>query len=161
MSEERSPGRGSVSERTQQSERSEQPDRTQQDPVLGLLDDLLRLAEGSPAGAIEVEADGFSVAITRDPRRSAASAPRTRGAGAVARTEDVQRVHATAVGIFSLARPWTAGDRVERGAVLGGIQSLGHIAEITAPVDGVIREVLVASGAPVEYGQTLFAIALR
>src|SRR5438552_3526808 len=68
---------------------------------------------------------------------------------------------ATTVGIFNAGREWTAGDEVKRGDVLGGIQSLGHIAEISAPADGEIREVLVAGGAPVEYGQPLFVIALR
>jgi biotin carboxyl carrier protein len=68
-------------------------------------------------------------------------------------------VHAATVGIFSAAKEWSAGDAVKRGAVLGAIQSLGHMAEVTAPVDGEIAEVLVAGGAPVEYGQALFAIA--
>lgn len=129
------------------------------DPVLGLLDDLLLLARGSPAGTIEVEADGFSVAITREPG-AVVSAIAPGPTGGTARAEKTQRVHATAVGIFSLARPWSVGDQVQRGTVLGGVQSLGHIAEITAPADGLIREVLVASGAPVEYGQALFAIAV-
>src|SRR5205807_285654 len=71
------------------------------------------------------------------------------------------RAFGTMVGIFNAGREWTAGDEVKRGDVLGGIQSLGHIAEISAPADGEIREVLVAGGAPVEYGQPLFVIALR
>ena len=45
--------------------------------------------------------------------------------------------------------------------VLGGIQTLGHTSEVKAPADGEIREVLVTTGAPVEYGQALFVIALR
>jgi biotin carboxyl carrier protein len=44
--------------------------------------------------------------------------------------------------------------------VLGAIQSLGHMADITAPTDGRIEEILVAAGAPVEYGQPLFAITI-
>src|SRR5207247_11391515 len=75
--------------------------------------------------------------------------------------EKTQRVHATTVGLFSAAREWSTGDAVARGDVLGGIQSLGHVAEISAPADGEIREVLVTGGAPVEYGQALFVIALR
>ncbi|HUG56148.1 MAG TPA: biotin/lipoyl-containing protein, partial [Candidatus Limnocylindrales bacterium] len=80
---------------------------------------------------------------------------------AAAGSARVQRVHASTVGIFSAAREWKTGDDVARGAVLGGIQSLGHMAEITCPADGAISEVLVAAGAPVEYGQPLFAIELR
>ncbi len=65
------------------------------------------------------------------------------------------------MGVFSISREWSTGDSVARGDVLGGIQSLGHVAEISAPADGEIREVLVTGGAPVEYGQALFVIALR
>ena len=35
------------------------------DHVLGLVDDLLRLAQGSAATTIEVESDGLSVKVTR------------------------------------------------------------------------------------------------
>ena len=72
-----------------------------------------------------------------------------------------QRVHATTVGIFSPSKEWHAGDAVSRGDVLGGIKSLGQVAKIIAPADGEVREVLVAGGAPVEYGQPLLVITLR
>jgi acetyl-CoA carboxylase biotin carboxyl carrier protein len=70
-------------------------------------------------------------------------------------------VHATTVGIFNPEREWQAGDAVSRGDLLGGIKSLGHVAKIVAPADGEVREVLVAGGAPVEYGQPLLVITLR
>ena len=127
------------------------------DPFLGLVDDLLRLElpAGLHAVTIEVEADGFAVSVSRHGQAGTATAPaaeREQGP-----TEKTQRVHATTVGVFSTAREWTTGDAVARGDVLGGIQSLGR----SAPADGEIREVLVAGGAPVEYGQALFVIALR
>lgn len=132
------------------------------DPLLGLVDDLLRLElpAGLAAVTIEVEADGFAVSVSR--QRQGSAAPNA----AVVKEEEApvektQRVHATTVGVFSIAREWSTGDAVARGDTLGGIQSLGHVAEITAPADGEIREVLVAGGAPVEYGQALFVIALR
>lgn len=133
------------------------------DHVLGLLDDLMRLAADSPAVTIEVEADGFAVSLTRRPgapaeARAESGAPAHEAKAAAPKT---QRVHATTVGIFSAAREWRAGDPVTRGEALGGIQSLGHMAEVTAPADGEIREVLAPGGAPVEYGQPLFVIALR
>jgi biotin carboxyl carrier protein len=131
------------------------------DPLLGLVDDLLRieLPEGLDAVTIEVQADGFAVSVSRHGQSAA-----TATAAVVpdeAPVEKTQRVHATTVGVFSIAREWTTGDAVARGDVLGGIQSLGHVAEISAPADGEIREVLVTGGAPVEYGQALFVIALR
>lgn len=134
------------------------------DPLLGLVDDLLNLElpQGLAGVTIEVEADGFAVSVTRSQGSGGGrggKAPAT--ADAEAAVEKTQRVHATTVGIFNSAREWSAGDAVARGDVLGGIQSLGHVAEISSPADGDISEVLVAGGAPVEYGQALFVIALR
>jgi biotin carboxyl carrier protein len=136
------------------------------DHVLGLLDDLMRLADGSPAVTIEVEADSFAVSVTRrDATRPDASLATTERPPAPSDAQPTrpptQRVHATTVGIFSPSKEWRAGDAVSRGDVLGGIKSLGHVAKIVAPADGEVREVLVAGGAPVEYGQPLLVITLR
>jgi biotin carboxyl carrier protein len=132
------------------------------DPLLGLMDDLLKLElpEGLAAVRIEVEADGFAVSVSRQAQSASTAAPLPEQRAEVP-AEKTQRVHATTVGVFSIAREWSTGDAVARGDVLGGIQSLGHVAEISAPADGEIREVLVTGGAPVEYGQALFVIALR
>jgi biotin carboxyl carrier protein len=132
------------------------------DHVLGLLDDLMRLATRHGA-RIEVEADGFAASVTPagtgdrpheqphdDVVRDAAST-----------TPNTQRVHASTVGIFTAPKPWSVGDAVKRGDVLGGVQSLGHISDVKAPADGRIHEVLVTTGAPVEYGQALFVIAVQ
>lgn len=130
------------------------------DEVLGLLDDLRRIATEHGV-RIEIESDeGISLAVTPSsgPR---APAPAGRGAERAAPEDATQRVHATAVGIFSAAKEWSAGERVSAGTLLGAIQSLGHMADVVAPADGEIREVLVAAGAPVEYGQPLFAIAIK
>lgn len=131
------------------------------DPVLGLVDDLLKLElpEGLASVTIEVEADGFAVSVSRHGQAARITAPAAKPDETA--VEKTQRVHATTVGLFSAAREWSSGDAVARGDVLGGIQSLGHVAEINAPADGEIREVLITGGAPVEYGQALFVIALR
>ena len=137
---------------------------SENDPLLGLVDDLLAmpLPDGLSGATIEVEADGFAVSVTR--RQGTLGSRDGKASGVVdaeAAIEKTQRVHATTVGIFNSAREWSTGDAVARGDVLGGIQSLGHVAEISSPADGEISEVLVAGGAPVEYGQALFVIALR
>jgi len=59
------------------------------------------------------------------------------------------------------SKVWSAGDDVKKGTVLGAVQSLGAMTDVVAPIDGVLRDVLVAGGAPVEYGQALFAIEKR
>jgi len=140
------------------------------DHVLGLLDDLMKLIEGSPAATIEVEADGFAVTVTRRggviETSGATVAEREAHAGAptpitaVPNGPKTQRVHASSVGIFTGPRSWNPGDPVTRGEVLGEIQTLGHVSEIKAPADGQMREVLVSTGAPVEYGQALFVISV-
>lgn len=133
------------------------------DHVLGLVDDLVRLLEDSVATSIEVEADGFAVTVTkRGVHLSgvAAGAVEPAAADEDMTTPQTQTVHATTVGIFNAERAWAAGDRVTRGQVLGGIQSLGRITDLKAPADGALDAVLVATGAPVEYGQALFVIAI-
>ena len=141
------------------------------DHVLGLLDDLMRLADGSAAVTIEVEADSFAVSVTRrgaarpDTSLATIERPAAAAGDSAGDAEPVrlptQRVHATTVGIFSPEREWKTGDAVSRGDLLGGIKSLGHVAKIVPPADGEVREVLVAGGAPVEYGQPLLVITLR
>ncbi len=135
------------------------------DQVLGLLDDLMRLLPDSPAATIQVEADGFAVTVTRSggvvTSRGATQVRPAADRPAESTAPKTQRVHAGTVGIFSGPKVWSPGDAVTRGEVLGGIQTLGHTSEVKAPADGEIREVLVTTGAPVEYGQALFVIALR
>lgn len=126
--------------------------------ALALLDELMKLAAGSVARTIEVEAGDLGVAIVRDVRPATAASAVPDQAHPAPAAAEPQRVHATSVGIFSAARDWVAGDPVTKGASLGAIQSLGHMTEVTAPVDGVLSDVLIAGGAPVEYGQPLFAI---
>jgi len=125
---------------------------------LDLVDELLALVDGSDAIAIDVTGDGFSIRIRRRVIRRKIPSEETHGAASRRVEDSVQQVKSPAVGIFSAEKEWKVGDRVVRGALLGGVQSLGHISEITAPVDGAIRAVLTPSGAPVEYGQALFAI---
>jgi biotin carboxyl carrier protein len=133
-------------------------ERREEDELLGLVDDLMEIADGTPAAVIHVEADGFSVTLRRRPAPRAAEGIAADEAKVSAAGGELLHVRAPTVGIFSVSREWQAGDRVPQGASLGGVQSLGHVADITAPIDAVVREVLAANGAPVEYGQALFSL---
>lgn len=124
---------------------------------LDLLDELLRIVDGTPVTAVDVTMPELSVRIRRRAIQRAAASVSSARAGDV-KTAKALQVKSPAVGIFNAEREWKVGDAVARGALLGGVQSLGHVAEITAPVDGAIRDVLTPSGAPVEYGQPLFAV---
>jgi biotin carboxyl carrier protein len=133
----------------------------EKDEVLALLDDLLRLAEGSGATAIEVEAEGMAAAIVRSPSMPTYKNAAAARAATIPKPPEPSRVHSSGVGIFSASKDWSAGDAVKKGTVLGAVQSLGAMTDVVAPIDGVLRDVLVAGGAPVEYGQALFAIEKR
>lgn len=50
------------------------------------------------------------------------------------------------------------GDRVAKGDVLCIVEAMKVLNEIEAEFDGVVREILVENGQPVEYGQALFRI---
>ena len=134
------------------------------DHVLGLVDDLVKLIQDSPATTIEVEAGEFSVTVTR---RGAVVSPtqamgeRPSSVDAASAAPKTQKVHASSVGIFNGPRAWSPGDTVTRGEILGGVNTLGHVTDVKAPADGEIKEVLVSTGAPVEYGQALFVITVR
>jgi len=108
-----------------------------------------------------VEAEGMAAAIVRVPSVVAAPATAAARAAAAPKVLEPSRVHSSGVGIFSASKVWSAGDDVKKGTVLGAVQSLGAMTDVVAPIDGVLRDVLVAGGAPVEYGQALFAIEKR
>ena len=50
------------------------------------------------------------------------------------------------------------GDRVQAGQILLIIEAMKVYNQIPAPCDGVLRQVLVSSGDPVEYGETLMIL---
>lgn len=50
------------------------------------------------------------------------------------------------------------GDRVQAGQILLIIEAMKVYNQIPAPCDGVVRQILVSSGDPVEYGETLMVL---
>lgn len=63
------------------------------------------------------------------------------------------------VGIFhSIDSVSTVGTVVKAGQVVGAIESMKLMNDVTSEYDGVIAEVLVEDGMPVEYGQQLFRL---
>ena len=94
----------------------------------------------------------------------AAEAPAQAAAEAPAKDERLVDVTAPIVGTFYSspspdAPPYVReGDSVKAGSVLCIIEAMKLMNEIEADVAGVVREVLVDNGQPVEYGQVLFRI---
>lgn len=79
----------------------------------------------------------------------------------------VQYVTAGLVGLFHHGRAPDAepivsvGEKVNKGDVIGTIEALRKLTDVVAPCDGVIAEVLVDDGEPVQYGDRLFAIRIE
>jgi acetyl-CoA carboxylase biotin carboxyl carrier protein len=60
------------------------------------------------------------------------------------------------------AKPFVeVGSRVKKGDVLCIIEAMKIMNEVKSDVDGVVEEILVENGQPVEYGQPLFKIRLE
>ncbi|MDI6829052.1 MAG: acetyl-CoA carboxylase biotin carboxyl carrier protein subunit [Armatimonadota bacterium] len=69
-------------------------------------------------------------------------------------------ITAPMVGIFhsieSLSSP---GASVKKGQTVGAIESMKLMNDVVADCDGIITEVLIEDGMPVEYGQVLFRLS--
>ncbi|HZO89497.1 MAG TPA: acetyl-CoA carboxylase biotin carboxyl carrier protein subunit [Chthonomonadaceae bacterium] len=76
-----------------------------------------------------------------------------------AEAEPTVWITAPLVGVFRHLKPLVGmGMRVSPGQVVGVIEAMKLINEIEADVEGVIVDVLVEDGQPVEYGQPLFQV---
>ena len=80
--------------------------------------------------------------------------------------DDLHRVEAPLVGSFYRAPspeadPFVSeGDRVDEDTVLCIIEAMKVMNEVTAGVSGILHEVLVENGDPVEFGELLFKIEI-
>lgn len=69
------------------------------------------------------------------------------------------QITAPLVGVFRHVKPIIGlGARVTEGQVVGVIEAMKLVNEVTAPFDGAVTDVLVEDGMPVEYGQALFIL---
>ena len=127
---------------------------------------------------LEIEKSGVRLRIKRSPNhvsiastaaeastvagRSNASPPAL--AEIPAESEELFYMKSPIVGTFYRAptpdsEPFvSAGDIVEKGAVLCIIEAMKLMNEIESEVDGVVMRILVENGQPVEYGEPLFLI---
>lgn len=69
-------------------------------------------------------------------------------------------IAAPMVGIFHMVDGIkSSGTTIKKGQVVGMIESMKLMNEVTSQFDGEINEILVEDGMPVEYGQTLFRLS--
>jgi len=123
-----------------------------------------RVVEGTAGAPVVMMSGGASPTpvLPEAPRGPAAAAPE---AGAPeADLGDLSEIKSPMVGTFYRspnpdAAPFVqVGDTVEKGAVVCIVEAMKVMNEIESEVAGVVKEILVEDGQPVEFGQTLFLV---
>ena len=93
------------------------------------------------------------------------TAPAAEPAAAPVAAEDTRTINSPMVGTFYRApspgaKPFAdVGQKVKAGDTVCIIEAMKLLNEIETEYDGVIKEILVENGQPVEFGQPLFVIA--
>ncbi len=141
---------------------------------LDRLREIIILVEESGVSEIEIEEDGVRIVVRKDAPTMAAAAPPQIVTPALAtpesQTDSVPdsvtglEIHAPIVGTYySAPSPESesfisVGQTVKPGDVLCIIEAMKLMNEIECEVSGVVLEILVENGVPVEFDQPLFVI---
>lgn len=127
------------------------------DPALA-VEQVLATVRGTSITELEVDWEDGSLRLTRDfLAPTSATTPEL----TESRPIDEVTIVSSNVGIFHrdpARRLPGLGQWVAAGTVLGEIETLRMHNSVTSTVAGVIVEILVEHGAPVEYGQPLFVV---
>jgi oxaloacetate decarboxylase alpha subunit len=128
--------------------------------------EIVRIVQESRVGEVTIEDDDFRVTVRRTEETTAAAASPSvqEGSGPAPPSDGVVRVESPMVGTFYRAPQPGAppfveiGDVVAPGQTICLIEAMKLFNELKAEVEGVVREVLVENGQPVEFGQALFEL---
>ena len=131
-------------------------------------DDHVRIVnrkDSAPAAAAAAVAAPAPIPVAAAAAPTAEAAAAAPAATAPAAAENRQTINSPMVGTFYRApspgaKPFVdVGQHVKAGDTVCIIEAMKLLNEIEAETDGVIQEILVENGAPVEFGQPLFVIA--
>jgi len=134
------------------------------DGLADQLGALLRLLAGSDVEELEVEHEGVHFVVKRDLSETQPAVRMT-----VERPEPLPRsgsfvITAPVVGLFRRNAGGSGepildqGDAVMAGQVVGAVEAMGMLNRIQSERTGVVEEMLVREGQPVEYGQPLLVV---
>ncbi len=134
-----------------------------------LIRELAGLLQETGLTEIEVSDKEHRLRVARQPAQVAAVAPPAAAAPVSAAEAPAPASHPGAlkspmVGtLYHAAEPGappfvTVGDQVRKGQTVAVIEAMKTFNEIPSPRDGVVRQVLVENGTPVEYGDVLMLI---
>ena len=141
---------------------------------------LIDLLEKRNLNQFELEVEGFKIKISREQQKGAVAGKKVAGNYESDQTgleiaepaeselsldrDGLHIVTSPMVGTFYRAPDPSSlpfvekGDRVNKSQTLCIIEAMKLMNEIEAEVDGVLEEIFIKNGKPVEYGQKLFAI---
>ena len=140
---------------------------------LELVENIVGLLSEYPVSEIAIEREGQRVFARRPlavaplavvPPKEAAAEMGTAGEAAAGETLadalELRVLTAPMVGIFYHAEPpLSLGMEIKAGQVIGSIESMKLMNDVAAEVSGLVADVLVEDGAPVDYGRALFRLA--
>ena len=142
-------------------------------PIVKEAKELIKMLEATSVRRVSLEAGDFKIEIERafaEGGAPAAASPvpaiSTAGAAAAAAPvkDNLHRVLAPLVGTYygapsPGAKPFVeAGTRVQRGQTIGIIEAMKIMNEVPSDAAGVVVEVLVQNGQPVQYEQPLVVL---
>jgi len=142
---------------------------------------LLNLIEEKNLSHFELEIEGFRIKISKEPQLKAigqatswpsqpahpqvtGTTPSSEERSQAEPQENLHYITSPMVGTFYRAPDPTSppfvevGDVVRKNQTLCIIEAMKLMNEIESDIDGIVREIYVENGKPVEYGQRLFAI---
>lgn len=127
------------------------------------IEELIKVLQSSTADEVSVRKGGFGVSIRRGagkrvaPGAAREQPPSTPTQAPHAEPEPVEcYVRAPMVGIFHRVNGMpVSGATISPGDVVGTIESMKLLNDVVSDVAGVLGEVLVEEGTPVEFGQPL------
>lgn len=142
---------------------------------------LLQLIEEKNLTHFELEVKGFKIKISKEhhspgenhlnpwvslqqPTKASLSQPTDEADAHPQPQENLHYITSPMVGTFYRAPDPTSspfvevGDIIKKGQTLCIIEAMKLMNEIESDIEGIIKEIYVENGKPVEYGQRLFAI---
>ena len=138
---------------------------------LAKIEELIEVVRGADISELTLRRQGSSVTIKKGaqgarpvvhhhaPEKESTALPQEEPGAPPAETEEVVLITAPMVGIFHPAEAaFKVGSAVRAGQALGAIESMKLMNEVVTDVGGVVTEVAVEEGSPVQYGQTLFRL---
>jgi acetyl-CoA carboxylase biotin carboxyl carrier protein len=131
--------------------------------------ELVRTLEGTAVSKVRIKTESFTIEVEREGGTivavapAAGAAPVAAGAAPTASTPGAMAVVAPLVGVFYRSSPGAkplveVGDTVERGQVVGIVEAMKVMNEVSSDYRGVVTEILVGDGEAVQYEQRLMLI---